>query len=229
MRWTLESHNLAMNLPPIPGLGWATPPDSKFIMHDQSVVVRAGDFPSSKPAELLKLVSTEIVDVEMFTQTIENVLATYFCKNNRLKEELSEIYATGKSNDRDMIWNLQKIAPNVSFRLHCHQNIELIYVIRGGMNEFRMASPPVKRIFPLCEKEGPDMSDPSLNVQFITRSVGAGSFLINEKGSMHMSWSSETGAELLVLWSGGHGRMPAEFYPANANEVFVVPEGVTPF
>ena len=198
-------------------------------MHDQSVAVQAGEFPSSKPAELLKLASTYPIDVDEFTQKIEDALATYFSGDDLLKKELEEIYATGKSNERDMVWNLQKIAPNVSFRLHCHQNIELIYVIKGGMNEFRMSSPPVKRIFSLNEKEGPDMSDPSLDVQFITRSVGAGSFLINEKGSMHMSWSSETGAELLVLWSGGHGRMPAEFYPANASEVFVVPEGVTPF
>jgi len=218
-----------MNLPPIPGLGWSVPPNDRFTMHEQANVVRAGEFPSTKPAEMVNLVSSCPVDVDAFTMRIEKELESYFGRNEELKAELVELRSTGKSNDREMIWNLQKIGPNISFKLHTHQNMELIYVIKGGMNEIRMISPPVKRIFAADEKEGPNVSDPKLDLQFTTRSAGEDCFIINEKGSMHMSYTSPEGAELLVLWSGAHGRMPIEYYPANADEIFIVPPTVLPF
>lgn len=205
------------------------PPNDRFTMHAQAYVVKAGEFSSTKPAELVNLVRSCPLDVDTFTKRIEDELLSYFGKTDELKEELSEFRITGKSNDREMIWNLQKIGPNISFKLHTHQNIELIYVIQGGMNEIRMVSSPLKRIFAVDEKEGPNMSDPNLNVQFTTRSAGEDCFIVNEKGSMHMSYTFPEGAELLVLWSGGHGRMPVEFYPANSDEIFVVPPTVLPF
>jgi hypothetical protein len=102
------------------------------------------------------------------------------------------------------------------------------------MNEVRLSSPPPKRIFPVEEKDGPSLVDPALKLQFIHRSTSSSNepharFLINEKGSIHLSYTTEDETELLVLWSGSHGNVPADQYPADAAEVLKLPEQVQPF
>ena len=232
----------------VPGFGWTTPSASRVILHPRTVFIDAeyGDFVSSSiPAELVNLVSpSDTVNPQFFAAAIGESLAGYFGTSDVLKEELEEFYSEGKSNDRVMRWHLMKIAPNTSFRLHAHQNIELIYVIKGTMHEIRLASEAPKRIFPVEEKDGPNLSDPKLSLKFTRRHTTApinnesavssadfykSGFLINEKGSIHMSYTMDDGAELLVLWSGGHGNIPAEQYPVNAAEVLELPADVTPF
>jgi hypothetical protein len=218
-----------MNLPAIPGFGWASSAQDKVILHGEVCIVSTGEFPSSRPAELVNLVSENKVEVNEFTRQIEGTLKAYFSKEDYLLEELNEFYATGKSNDRVMKWHLMKIAPNTSFKLHAHQNIELIYVIKGTMHEVRNIGFPPKRIFPVSEKEGPNLSDESLALQFSHRRVPQGSFLVNEKGSIHLSYTLEDGAELLTLWSGSHGNIPADQYPVNSAELLALPVFVVPY
>lgn len=103
------------------------------------------------------------------------------------------------------------------------------------MHELRFNGMPPKRLFPVEEKDGPDLSCLDKDPLFVHRSTTAATtniqerFLINEKGSIHLSYTMEDGADLLVLWSGGHGNIPVEQYPRNAAEVLVLPPSVTPF
>ena len=231
----------------IPGFGWATASASRCLLHDDSVLVGndLSEFPTNTPGNLVNKVRHDgYLEPVRFESAILNALNGYFATNETLMKDLEEFLATGLSNGRQLRWNLMKIAPNTSFRLHAHQNIELIYVIAGTMHEIRLSGAPPKRIFTLEEKEGPDLTDPSLALHFVHRSVSSApeandarcdkledyttGFLINEKGSIHMSYTLEDGAELLVLWSGSHGNIPVEKFPPNAAEVFRLPPEVTP-
>ena len=125
--------------------------------------------------------------------------------------------------DRDIM----TIQPNCAFRLHAHPNIEMIYVIAGSMHEFRFRGPPMKDYsLSTTDNEGPDFSqgttaifEPltiSANISFDDLTSG---FLINEKGSVHQSYTAEIGCHLLVLWSGCH---------ANVSKAHQPPQGVIP-
>lgn len=75
---------------------------------------------------------------------------------------------------------------------------------------------------PADASAGPNMSHfaPSEEAKFIVQSTssdatgapGAG-FLINEVGSMHLTYTQANGAELLLLWCGTHLYVPPEHYP----------------
>jgi len=77
------------------------------------------------------------VNVQDFAFRIKDSLAKYFektCTNDDLKE----FFDTGLSNNRRLRWDIMYIAPNTSFKLHAHPNIELIYVIDGAIHEHRL-------------------------------------------------------------------------------------------
>lgn len=221
-----------MDASSVPGFGWTTPSRSKVDLYPESYPVDVGDgFPGSAAEKLLSAVGA---DTSGINALIMETAKEYFAKSETLFGELQEFLDTALSNGRPMKWHVMKIAPNTSFKLHAHQNIEVIYVIRGTMNEVRLSSPPPKRIFPVTEMEGPSLADPALKLQFIQRSTSSTNapherFLINEKGSIHLSYTTEEGAELLVLWSGSHGNIPLDQYPADAAEVLQLPEAVQPF
>lgn len=223
-------------IPTIPGFGWTTPSQSKVELYPESVFVEASVPFCEAPCRLAGAAGWVLpTDFELVCET---ALSHYF-NSPLLQEELREFMTTGESNSRKMRWNLMKIASNTSFRLHAHQNIEVIYVLKGSMCELRMVGTPPQRIFSLDEKDGPNLSNPDFNLQFITRKTSAvsasvelqntmNSFLINEKGSIHLSYTVEDGAELLVLWSGGHGNIPLDQLPPAAGEVLKLPETVLP-
>ncbi len=52
-------------------------------------------------------------------------------------DDFDEFVTFGKSNNRDMIWTIMRISPNVSFKLHAHPNIEIIYPLYGSIYEYR--------------------------------------------------------------------------------------------
>lgn len=197
-------------------------------MHPETYVVEPENFPGDAPAKLLELVGSQYPEIN---NLIVEVLEDYSYSNPVFADELREFRETGKSNGRSMKWHLMKIEPNTSFKLHAHPNIELIYVIRGTMNEIRLSNPAPKREFSPEESFGPPLSDPAMKLAFIHRSTGGDSepsdrFLVNEKGSIHLTYTTDDGAELLVLWSGGHANIPLDQYPPNASEALQLAESV---
>lgn len=219
-----------------PGFGWSTPSASKVVLHPESFLVDCANFPSNAPGELLnKALESQAVVPADLAVSILNAMHAYFDNSTEFTEELDEFLSTGCSNGRPLKWHFMHIAPNTSFRLHAHQNIELIYVARGTMHELRLNGAPIKRLFPVDEKDGPSLLDLDHEVKFMHRSTTAASpavqdrFLVNEKGSIHLSYTMEDGADLLVLWSGSHGNIPAELYPHNASESLALPPNVTPY
>lgn len=219
-------------LPAIPGFGWTTPARGKVELHPQSHEVPLGEFPGTAPQAMLDLIQ---LGQSEFSRHMMDALKQHGAKVPLFVEEANEFMRTGTSNGRRMKWHLMRIAPNTSFKLHAHPNIELIYVIRGTMNEVRLCGSLPKRVFDIEEKDGPPLSDSTLGLQFIRRSTSADGpepvdrFLINEKGSIHLSYTMEDGAELLILWSGSHANIPLDQYPPNAAEVLALPTQVTPY
>lgn len=44
----------------------------------------------------------------------------------------------GLSNERQLRWDIMYIPPNLSFNLHAHPNIEIIWVLSGTIHEYRL-------------------------------------------------------------------------------------------
>jgi hypothetical protein len=171
---------------------------------------------------------------EDFSSRITTVMDTFFEKIGKL-DELQELRTTGKSNNRSLKWDIMSLAPNCAFRLHAHPNVELVYVIAGAINEFRYrGSPPKDYSLSAEDNEGPDFSQDagapfeSLTTSAATSGATSGAdsgttasagFLINEKGSVHLSYTGNQGCHLLILWSGCHANVSQSKYP---------PRGVLP-
>lgn len=219
------------------------------------------------------------VDPIKFADAIDAALRRHFTTTSTVRDDLDEFLSTGKSNGRVMKWHMMRIAPNTSFKLHAHPNIELIYVSKGTIHELRLQEDQVrKRVFAIDEKDGPaldgDMQEP---LRFRHRSttgvynrkatdISSGAdpssttattaapdvamnnsnnsiraneeeahryspsrFLVNERGSVHLTYTLDDGAHLLVLWSGAHANIPPDRYPINAPTALQLPPEVKPF
>ena len=69
---------------------------------------------------------------------IENAVRSYSISKDIFSKDLHEVIRSGKSNDRNLKWNIMNIFPNVQFQLHAHPNIEVIWVVRGAIHEYRL-------------------------------------------------------------------------------------------
>jgi hypothetical protein len=229
-----------------PGLGWTSTP-RRVVLHPTTIPVEYGDFPGKAPAELVNLAlgaDAEVVCSEVLSESITKALRGFFDSPVSLAEELAEFLTLRHSNGRTLKWNVMSIKPNSSFKLHAHQNIELILVLQGAMHEIRLVSPPPQTVFSLEQKDGPNLTE-SLHMQFERFTTYApakplnqnsafdlqSSFLLNPKGSIHLSYTAREGATLLVLWSGSHGNIPLHQYPPQSGEVsvFSLPDSIVPF
>jgi hypothetical protein len=230
---TDKRNTARMSAPPsVPGFGWTTPAPGKVTVHPESHIVDPASFPGDAPGRLLALVDFACPNIN---QLVTSALKRHGDGSPTFDEELREFLDSGKSNGRTMKWHLMKIAPNVSFSLHAHPNIELIYVFRGTMNELRLDNSPPKRSFDPDESAGPSLSEPGMQLTFSHRQTNSSAsepvdrFLVNEKGSVHLSYTTEEGAELLVLWSGAHANIPLDQYPPNAESLLQLPGAVKPY
>lgn len=168
---------------------------------------------------------------ENFKAAMENKLITFF-NERMIEDQYRELETSRRSNGRSMKWDIMLIKPNVSFRLHAHPNMEIIYVIQGTMHEFRYTGHPPKVAYSESDVSPPDLRNlplpkadhhnqswfshqciqsPSSIVDFTEISK---SFIINDKGSMHLTFTRDEGACLLVLWSGAHVTIPLEYQPS---------------
>ena len=120
--------------------------------------------------------------------------------------ELDEVRRTWRSNGRLLSWAHMAVAKGTIIKLHCHPNVEVIYVISGALSEDRLKrteAPDGGRFLEGCAAVlDADLSQTTKD-DFETRTHRAGAAFANEIGSVHRSYTDE-GCELLVLWGGCH-------------------------
>jgi len=151
---------------------------------------------------------SNVIDEHLFTN-IENNMNNYFIDIEKL-EEYKEWLDSGLSNRRSLSLSLMLIPKNLLFKLHAHPNIECIFVLKGSIHELRLKSDYiVKRDFDINDNEGPDITNYCglCNESFEYRCTNEGSYIINEKGSIHKSFTKESDTILLVIWSGVHNNI----------------------
>lgn len=128
-----------------PGHGWTTSKkrlvtldeNGRFITKSDTSEGFSGSFPSDFVRDHCekKGICFPYTNRE-FGSTIIEVLRSYFATHN-IADEFDELMQTGRSNGREMKWDIMTISPNTSFKLHAHPNIEIIYVIDGAIHELR--------------------------------------------------------------------------------------------
>ena len=103
-----------------------------------------------------------------------------------------------------MRFDVMMISPNTSFQVHAHPNLECIMVLQGCIHEYRFLGPNLTRArLADLDKRSPQPDLPSS--QFALRSVAAPNCLVNQPGSVHLSFTrDDPETVLLVLWSGSH-------------------------
>jgi hypothetical protein len=177
-------------------------------------------FPGPYPAQLLlKEASVDVGDGEAFASKWATAVGHLFDAKPHGRAEWEEFLNGGLSNGRAMRWDLMTIAPKQSFPLHAHANIEAIYVAKGTLLELRLCGPIPPTHF-VDDASGhplpPDLSDRSATFERLTFPVG--SFLVNDVGSVHQSYTEEEGAVLLLLWGGCHANITPSHMPKKAYE-----------
>lgn len=149
-----------------------------------------------------------VIDEQVF-MNIDDNMNNYF-KSNDKKDEYKEWLDTGLSNGRKLSLSLMFIPSNLTFKLHAHPNIECILVLKGAIHELRLKSKYiVKRAFDVNDNDGPDITSYCgiCNDFFEYRRTDIGSYIINEKGSIHKSFTKASDTILLVIWSSMHNNI----------------------
>jgi len=181
----------------------------------------AEDFPGAYPAQLLKSAAgVDVGDGDAFGKHWAAAVAHLFASKPDGRTQWQQFRASGLSAGRSLRWDVMTIAPGQSFPLHAHANVEAIYVAAGELHELRLEGPPPSTHF-VDDDEGhprpPDLS--TLDTTFSRSVLPAGSFLVNEVGSVHQSFTGEgERAVLLILWAGCHANIDAKRMPRAAYE-----------
>jgi len=150
-------------------------------------------------------IATTIVNSEQ----IHDLFAAKNCQ-----EEWLDFVRTGRSNGLGtMQYALLTIPPNSTFPLHAHPNIEFIAVCHGNLYEQRLQGRPSTRDFSRQANIFPMNLNHLTIDNFQSLLHPTGSLLVNEIGSIHLSFTKDDGCVLFVLWSGGHANVPTESLP----------------
>ena len=158
--------------------------------------------PSSPPSSPIIVNEDTLIDMD-------RQMERYLVDSDNISD-YNEWKSKGTSNSRQLSLSLMFIEPNLSFQLHAHPNIECIKVLKGIIHEIRLkASYIVKREFDIDDHDGPDLYSMCglCNDSFEYRSTTTNNHIVNEKGSIHQSFTKEDGAILLVLWGGKHNNI----------------------
>jgi hypothetical protein len=149
------------------------------------------------------------------------------------------IESGGRSNNRQLTWNIMLIPKHKRFHLHAHPNVELIYCVKGTLYEHRLLNNGTEgvesslQVDPVDPTIGPDLAQytkcsglknssgcDTSTLRFSKRSLQTGTFLVNPTHSIHLSYSNREGAALLVLWGGGHANIVGDRIPEGLVEGF---------
>jgi hypothetical protein len=144
-----------------------------------------------------------IIDPCQFLKDFRYNMDYYFYKeHSELKEEYQELLNTNKSNGKYLKWSVLFIEPNSNLKLHIHPNIEYAY---APLKEYLLSEYRYKYIVQ-------DIS----TIKNIPREdfiYNTPNFLINPIDSMHITYTKNNYAVILVLWSGTLIDVPNEDYP----------------
>ena len=146
----------------------------------------------------------ESVDPEKFYKNFIKNMTKYFKKANT--GEWKEVIETNKSCRRQLFWQVIVIQPYTKFSLHAHPNIEYSYIVEGALYEIRVKN----NIYDIKNLVGPDISNLVKN-DFIYNKINKNIALINDRGSVHLSYTKSEGCIVYCLWSGLHAHI--SLYP----------------
>lgn len=192
----------------IPGFGWATNGTSSTTSARGKVTLdpRGFVFDAATNRENLEKLLGESGSLSGTAPPREVI--SYAEVLSSLQAEVSEsdyrelMSTNGTSCGQRMRFDVMSISPNTSFKLHAHPNVECIVVLKGAMHEYRYQGTNLTRERLL------DLSSVQADLPaslFTLRTVTAPASLVNQPGSVHLSFTRDDPETLLlVLWSGSH-------------------------
>jgi hypothetical protein len=128
---------------------------------------------------------------------------------NKKKSQWTELIKKNKSCNEKLFWQMIYIPPYSMFQLHAHPNIEYDYVVDGNFYEIRCKH-IIKDNYCIKNPIGPDISNFSIN-DFYFNKISKNNALINDIGSVHLSFTKDKHCLLYCLWSGKHANI--SIYP----------------
>ena len=201
-----------------PGFGWTSTGRSVELVRGEDIS-NVGLSPNYIYEFIKSNLGVEVSD-DIYDKIILSLKQTL--GETEAEKAIFELQTHGTSNNRPLRYDIMKIRPNNAFPLHAHPNIEIVYVIYGSMHEYRYEGEALKTDYVDCI--GPNMTTMNTTTsKFIHRVTRAAtedstqsdnnSFLVNELGSIHMSYTEDDGAVILAIWSGRHANVPVSEYP----------------
>jgi hypothetical protein len=142
-----------------------------------------------------------------FLDEVQAQLASKYFGN----EEFDELVQRGTSRGRTLHWVCLEIPPFTIFPVHAHPGIECVFPIIGRLHEIRLDGPPPDKDA-LEGLTGGDLT--SGGYSFSRRSFAPGSWMVNEIGSVHQSFTQEETVKMVAIWPGGYTFFPPEHLPA---------------
>lgn len=164
----------------------------------------ADQWPGDYPIELCKYafgidlgISTEQFRSEMFEAVEKNLSA-----RPHGASDYQEWLATGRSNGSNCEFVALAIPPRTAFFVHQHPGIELVYLIRGSMQEIRLEQPA--HIDRQCKEQyAPyDLCDPSYRFARREFRANGGRWIANEVGSVHQTFTEDEACLMIAVWPG---------------------------
>lgn len=161
------------------------------------------------PGKFLNKLGYDDIDPTIFNKMFTKKMYNFFTCNN-LQHQWKEVIRTGKSCKRPLFWQVINIPPYSSFTLHAHPNIEYGYVIKGALYEIRLQQ-SIDSNYCIQNPIAPDVSLFSQK-DYIYKKIKENECIINDTGSIHLSYTKSEGCALYTLWSGVHANVPTEKY-----------------
>jgi hypothetical protein len=126
-----------------------------------------------------------------------NFIKLWLKKFKKLKsKDYNEFKKTNKSNNKSMYYDIITVKKNTSLNLHIHTTIELIYVLKGKLYEDRFNK--------IISRNKINYIKNLPKGKFVTKINKKGTFLVNDIGSAHNSYTRGEKTILLVLWGRKH-------------------------
>jgi len=203
----------------IPGFGWSNSPSHKSV----EIYNGEGVFPAPSN-ELVSFINETlknnnenellISNSDEFIASMKLQMERYFTPNELMN--LMSLHSTGTSNGKKLKVCMMRISPNTAFKLHAHPNIEVIYCLKGCIREYRLVGTPLSIAEDRQALDSSDIITLNNGRSFEYRACCSnscvlnedksdkcqimGPFLFNETGSMHLSFTTDEGCLLLVIW-----------------------------
>ena len=166
------------------------------------------DFPGTYPRGFFHATTgARLPNDATFSQEFRAALEAGLKTKAPLQHE--EFMREGTINDRLHQWVVLRLPAGTYFPVHAHPGLEMVYIVSGTMHEIRLhgKQPAFK---PVVGVPGPDISH---GCEFVEQSFGPGTWLVNEVGSIHQSFSKDEDITLVALWPSGYVFFPPEHLP----------------